>query len=304
MFQSPAAKTASRISKNARTGVEEIGKRLTYKQKFANFKTNWKANSWQATKAAAGTFWNGAWTNATDELQSWGGTFISRGAMDDYLEGMFDPEAKATSAMADPSVINTALRNIGRYLEGANHALMEKHTYEAGLVGGLGSWTSLIPNPVGILNLREKIRATDGVNKGKMVSRIKDLIANKRYGELISNVISNGLLNQYYTKKASDRDINFAVNYINDMLDKDNEFKSINQVYALDVAKDKTVSEQDSEAVSMTKAAASMLNLASLMSDATTAEVAQSSSIVRNAMDTIEKLLPENQKKLKPKERE
>lgn len=138
LFKTPSELSAS-YRRSAVEGVTETAnaagkKRL--KSKFDFLTTGGQTR--ELAKTVGAQMWGGAWTNATDELQSGGGRRINEDRMSQFISGMYN--GKALDARY------SIMDGVSSYFHGAVSALANENTYRAGLVGGLGSITSLIPN--------------------------------------------------------------------------------------------------------------------------------------------------------------
>jgi hypothetical protein len=269
MFKTPP-ELESMYGRRASQGIQEItnasGKnRLLSKFDFGTSGAQRK----ELLKTAVGQFWGGAWTNATDELQSGGGRQMNEDRMGQYIQGMYDGRAEAMNY----GVFDA----ISSYYTGAVKGLANENTYRAGLVGGLGSFTSFAPNGVGIIN-------------AKFTKEGKTQWANSSWREKVNMVTANGILNNYYAEKHGQQAVATKVDLINRMLNESNDFEAINQAIALDMASIDATNPEDANALRFLKAVQSIDMLNRFNEDKMSALVGEQSTVMQRAMATIEKL--------------
>lgn len=266
LFKTPS-ELASSYRRGAIEGVSESvnsagKKRLTSKFDFSTpgYQTR------ELAKTVGAQMWGGAWTNATDELQSAGGRRMNEDRMSQFISGMYN--GKALDARY------SILDGVSSYFHGAVSGLAEENTYRAGLVGGLGSMTSFAPNLTSIVttkNFRETWR-------------------NSSLGEKMNMILANGVLNEYYAKKQGQLQLMSTVDLVNKMLDETNDFEAIDQAIALDMASIDATNPEDANALSYLKAVQAIDMLNRFKEDKEAAMVGQESTVMQKAMTTIEKL--------------
>lgn len=275
IFNTPA-KRAQKAQRAATRGVTETANsakkmRISFKSDFEN-----GFSGKQFARVAGSQFWGGAWTNATDELQSEGARRMNQDRMTQFLNGVYDGKAFDTEY--------TAMQGISSYFSGALSGLAKGNTYRAGLVGGLGSWISFAPNFTSMLtteNFRETWR-------------------NASFGEKMNMIITNGVLNEYQSRKAAQQQLAATVEMVDKMLDETDDFSAIQDAIALDLATIDATNPEDSNALIFLKAIAAISGLRSFREDKESVKVGQSSSVLRKAMSTMDKLM--NQGKLSQSE--
>ena len=264
-------KTSSEMSASYRRGAMEgvtettnaAGKkRLTSKFDFLTIGGQAK----ELAKTVGSQWWSGAWTNATDELQSGGGRRINEDRMSQFISGMYN--GKALDARY--SVID----GVSSYFHGAVSALANENTYRAGLVGALGSMTSFTPNLTSLLTTKN----------------FKKTWRNSSFGEKMNMILANGILNEYYAKKQGQLQLKSTVDLVNKMLDETNDFEAIDQAIALDMASIDATNPEDANALSFLKAVQSIDMLNRFREDKEAAQVGEESTVMQKAMTTIEKL--------------
>ena len=266
LFKTPSEMSAS-YRRGAIEGVTETTnaagkKRLTSKFDFLTIGGQAK----ELAKTVGSQWWSGAWTNATDELQSGGGRRINEDRMSQFISGMYN--GKALDARY--SVID----GVSSYFHGAVSALANENTYRAGLVGGLGSMTSFTPNLTSLLTTKN----------------FKKTWRNSSFGEKMNMILANGILNEYYAKKQGQLQLKSTVDLVNKMLDETNDFEAIDQAIALDMASIDATNPEDANALSFLKAVQSIDMLNRFREDKEAAQVGEESTVMQKAMTTIEKL--------------
>ena len=264
-------KTSSEMSASHRRGAMEgvtettnaAGKkRLTSKFDFLTIGGQAK----ELAKTVGSQWWSGAWTNATDELQSGGGRRINEDRMSQFISGMYN--GKALDARY--SVID----GVSSYFHGAVSALANENTYRAGLVGALGSMTSFTPNLTSLLTTKN----------------FKKTWRNSSFGEKMNMILANGILNEYYAKKQGQLQLKSTVDLVNKMLDETDDFEAIDQAIALDMASIDATNPEDANALLFLKAVQLIDMLNRFREDKEAAQVGEESTVMQKAMTTIEKL--------------
>lgn len=266
LFKTPSEMSAS-YRRGAIEGVTETTNAAGKKRlasKFDFLTTGGQAK--ELAKTVGSQMWSGAWTNATDELQSGGGRRINEDRMSQFISGMYN--GKALDARY--SVID----GVSSYFHGAVSALANENTYRAGLVGGLGSMTSFTPNLTSLLTTKN----------------FKETWRNSSFGEKMNMILANGVLNEYYAKKQGQLQLKSTVDLVNKMLDETNDFEAIDQAIALDMASIDATNPEDANALSFLKAVQSIDMLNRFREDKEAAQVGEESTVMQKAMTTIEKL--------------
>lgn len=227
----------------------------------------------ELAKTVGAQMWGGAWTNATDELQSGGGRRMNEDRMSQFISGMYNGKALDTRY--------SVMDGVSSYFHGAVSALANENTYRAGLVGALGSGTSFVPNAFNLTKL---------ATSKEFREEWRQLRKEHKYGEMLNMVASNGILNEYYAKKQGQLQLRAIVNQVNDMLDNTNDFEAIDQAIALDMASIDATNPEDANALSFLKAVQSIDMLNRFREDKESAQVGEESTVMQKAMTTIEKL--------------
>ena len=290
LFNTAADRTASAIKRMAERVSEGEGMRLVYKNLL-------KGKEWGTFgKIAALQSWGGAWTNFTDEMQSWGGKQINQDMFSAYLNGFYNGQ----------SIDNTygAMDAVSSYFKGAMGSLAKGTTWKAGLVGGLGSVTSFAPNVSTIASIITTKSGREAWNNSSM-------------GEKVNMLINNGILNEYYGKKQGEAEIKKQVDYVNKLLEEQDNFSILRRAVALDRANLDVSNQEDKDVITFLKAIQSMSLLHQFQDDSGLQEysnsrikrwlknkfggnenalnaVAQQSSILTKALSEIEDIANSN----------
>lgn len=209
-----AASAAKRLTKN----VSENEGRLSFKSLIDGRKLR------TIGKITASQAWGGAWTNFTDEMQSWGGKQINQDRFSSYLNGFYNGQASDDTYGAMDAVAS--------YFNGAMASLAKDTTWSAGLVGLTGSLFTFAPNIT-------SIATTIGTKRGREAWRKASL------GEKANMIFSNGVLNEYYGKKQGEAEIKEYVNAVNKLLDEQDNFSILKDAVALDRASIDVENQED-----------------------------------------------------------
>lgn len=213
-----AASAAKRLTKN----VSENEGRLTFKSLIDGRKLR------TIGKIAASQAWGGAWTNFTDEMQSWGGKQINQDRFSSYLNGFYNGQASDDTYGAMDAVAS--------YFNGAMASLAKGTTWNAGLVGATGSLFTFAPNIT-------SIATTIGTKGGREAWR------KASFGEKANMIFSNGVLNEYYGKKQGEAEVRKYVETINNLLDEQDNFSILKDAVALDRASIDVENQEDKNAL-------------------------------------------------------
>ncbi len=219
-----AASAARRLSKN----VSENEGRLTFKSLLKDT----KAKSLALGKIALHQGWGGAWTNFTDEMQSWGGKQINQDRFSSYLNGFYNGQASDDTYGAMDAVAS--------YFNGAMASLAKGTTWSAGLVGATGSLFTFAPNIT-------SIATTIATKRGREAWR------EASFGEKANMLFSNGVLNEYYGKKQGEAEVRKYVETINKLLDEQDNFSILKDAVALDRASIDVENQEDKNALTYLK---------------------------------------------------
>lgn len=220
-----AASAARRLSKN----VSENEGRLTFKSLLEGA----QAKSIALGKIALRQGWGGAWTNFTDEMQSWGGKQINQDRFSSYLDGFYNGQASDDTYGAMDAVAS--------YFNGAMASLAKGTTWSAGLVGLTGSLFTFAPNIT-------SIATTIGTKRGREAWR------KASFGEKANMIFSNGVLNEYYGKKQGEAEVRKYVETINNLLDEQDNFSILKSAVALDRASIDVENQEDKNALTYLQA--------------------------------------------------
>lgn len=262
----------------------EASKFLTRGQKLKQF-----------GKTLGSQAWGGAWTNGTDDMQVDAAEMINNDSYQRYLDAYKNGEALAdTYGFAD---------GLYSYLKGLSNSMGQETTWNSALVGGLGSVVNFTPNFANIARLatkegreayknsftKEVVRGENGIpvkNEDGSI-KYKDLKWTNNWMERANYLIQNGVLNTYYGKKQSERDLQSHADYVNNLLDSYNDFKDIEKLVASNIATENLQNPGDAKTLQFVKALHAINTLEKLAvnsKDPTTL-----SSVVQNAKEFIDK---------------
>jgi hypothetical protein len=194
------------------------------------------------SKIVGKQMWGGAWTNGTDDMMVDAAERISADQynmyLNDYLTG---------SSLADTYGFADGLFS---YINGLQNSLGQGTTWNAALVGGMGSVLSATPNMANIAHLMTKEGRNEYKNKftRRPVRNENGEIVRNQFGEPItegirwrdnpverlSYFIQNGVLNSYYGAMQQERDLENHAMYVNDLLDQYEDFKMIEDILSSD----------------------------------------------------------------------
>lgn len=255
------------LTRNVTEATNKAGKKRLF---FKSWINSTSAQKKELAKTALTGFWNGSWTNFTDEWQSEGGRKINEDRVNLFLDGMYDGDAASTEYS-----IMDGLRS---YMGGVARANFKESTWNAGLVGGLGSTTNFMPTISNILSL-------------KMAGKsFRKTWKEASFGEKVNLLFANGVLSEYYAKKNAAKSIAANVDLVNKIIDDNNEFENINDIIALDLADMDVENPEDSKALNFIKSIQILNLLQTLGNDPTLNRISRTSSIIEKAMSAIEKL--------------
>lgn len=227
LFNTAADRAASSARRLARNLSEKESRRLLFKSLIDGKKLK------TIGKITASQAWGGAWTNFTDEMQSWGGKQINQDRFSSYLSGFYNGQASDD--------IYGAIDAVTSYFNGAMASLAKGTTWKAGLVGATGSLTSFAPNVA-------SIATTIGTKRGREAWRKASL------GERANMIFNNGVLNEYYGKKQGESEIKRYVDIVNKLLDEQDNFSILKSAVALDRASIDVSNQEDKNAITYLKA--------------------------------------------------
>ena len=240
LFNTAADRAASSARRLARNLSEKESRRLLFKSLIDGKKLK------TIGKITASQAWGGAWTNFTDEMQSWGGKQINQDRFSSYLSGFYNGQASDD--------IYGAIDAVTSYFNGAMASLAKGTTWKAGLVGATGSLTSFAPNVA-------SIATTIGTKRGREAWRKASL------GEKVNMIFNNGVLNEYYGKKQGESEIKRYVDIVNKLLDEQDNFSILKSAVALDRASIDVSNQEDKNAITYLKAVNAISLLHQFQSD-------------------------------------
>ncbi len=250
----------------------------------------------QLGKTAASQVWGGAWTNGTDDMQVDAAERINEDSFNRYLDAWESGNAMAaTYGLAD---------GLYSYVKGLQNSLGQETTWNAALVGGVGSAVNVTPNFANIASLftkqgrqfykdnfrrsvernpetGEPLKNADGSIKYKNYSKWHDPMGQVNF------FLQNGILSSYYGKKQSERDLQSHADYVNNLLDEYNDFADIEHLVAANLASDNLENVGDEKTANFLKALHAIRTLNNL--DKSSKDSTTMSSVVQNAKNLISK---------------
>lgn len=269
LFQNPKQLAQTGLGKQIKKTVSEVQTAKGARLKFDATLKGTKGISREVGRIGKDQFIGGAWTNFTDEMQSEGGRAINEDRFAAYLNGEYDGEGGFDTY--NPMV---------SYLRGFTRALNKKTTWEAGLVGGLGSLLPMLNfGSIGRLALsskvREEYRQADALTKANML-------------------ITHGILNEYQALRTDEAQIREAVQVVNNLLDRTENFEDFIDSMALDLANADVTNEHDKTITSFLKAldAVHLLNTTDLSNSENNVvgQVANNSTIIDQVKSTLDEV--------------
>ena len=295
LYQNPTGLT-KKVSASLK-GLEEIttkdgAKRLAAKtSKFLTKKDKWL----NFGKTVVSQAWGGAWTNGTDDMQVDAAERINEDSFNRYLEAYQNGEALAdTCGFVD---------GLYSYMKGLGNSLGQETTWNAAAVGALGSLVNFTPNFANIARLgtkegreayRNNFRREVRRDENGMPLRNEDgSIQYKELGKLhdwrgqFNYFIQNGVLNNYYGMKQTERDMQSHADYVNNILDYYNDFADIEHLVASNLASENIESMGDEKTLDFIKALHAVNTLNGLGRNSSAP--ATMSSVVQNAKTLIDK---------------
>lgn len=217
-------------------------------------------------KAALSQAWGGAWTNYTDEWATGGA-----GAANDYaFEKVIKDEYKE-DAYTDFDVYNRSY--VDSYLNGVIETNLKRSTWDAGIIGAGGSLISGIPNAHSILHSKEA----------------RQQWKNGDFFQKVGTLYQNGFLSKYNELLNTETARENMVNYVNELVDKFEDFDAIRTALQAKIAEKNAVNKDDADLTAYLNAVVAMRQLRAFQSqlDPQAAGVAVKSSIYTEAVDRM-----------------
>lgn len=201
-------------------------------------------------KIAGSQMWGGAWTNGTDDMMVDAAERTANDSYQRYLNAYENGESVAdVYGLAD---------GLYSYWKGLQNSLGQETTWNAAAVGGLGSVVSASPNMANIAHLASKegreayknsfqkryVYETDekGFKKIKRDEQgnpvMEDISASENWRERLNYFIQNGVLNNYYGRKQSERELQNHADYVNRFLDDQNDFDELDDLVTTNILND------------------------------------------------------------------
>lgn len=296
LYSNPSG--ATRKVSNAFKGLREITtadgrKRLvTNASKFLTKKDKLK----ELGKTIGSQVWGGAWTNGTDDMMTDAAERINSDSYSRYLDSYQNGKPMAdTYGLAD---------GIYSYFMGLSNSMGQETTWNAAVVGGLGSIVTVAPHFTNIASLMTKsgrenyknnyqqryVRDENGfIEKNEDgTPKIEKLKWKDNWRDRLGFFIQNGVLNTYYGKKQSERDLQNHADFVNGILDDYNDFQDIEHLIASSNAMDEADSDESKKTAKFIHALNSINVLNNLAKDGN--DPATMSSVVTNAKEMLSQL--------------
>lgn len=296
LYSNPSG--ATRKVSNAFKGLREITtadgrKRLvTDASKFLTKKDKLK----ELGKTIGSQVWGGAWTNGTDDMMTDAAERINSDSYSRYLDSYQNGKPMAdTYGLAD---------GIYSYFMGLSNSMGQETTWNAAVVGGLGSIVTVAPHFTNIASLMTKsgrenyknnyqqryVRDENGfIEKNEDgTPKIEKLKWKDNWRDRLGFFIQNGVLNTYYGKKQSEKDLQNHADFVNGILDDYNDFQDIEHLIASSNAMDEADSEESKKTARFIHALNSINVLNNLAKDGN--DPATMSSVVTNAKEMLSQL--------------
>lgn len=296
LYSNPSG--ATRKVSNAFKGLREITtadgrKRLfTDASKFLTKKDKLK----ELGKTIGSQVWGGAWTNGTDDMMTDAAERINSDSYSRYLDSYQNGKPMAdTYGLID---------GIYSYFMGLNNSMGQETTWNAAAVGGLGSIVTITPHFTNIASLMTKsgrenyknnyqqryVRDENGfIEKNEDgTPKIEKLKWKDNWRDRLGFFIQNGVLNTYYGKKQSERDLQNHADFVNGILDDYNDFQDIEELIASSNAMDEADSKESKKTARFIHALKSINVLNNLANDGN--DPATMSSVVTNAKEMLSQL--------------
>lgn len=167
---------------------------------------------------------DGGWTNYTDELQSSGGKYISNDSFDNYLAGMYDPEAERQVYSAGDGLLS--------YLKGAEAVIGKESSIKAYLIGAAGGFN---PTP----NIAKLVRfAIPGKNyRDAAIAEWQKNAKDGNPANNIATILINPVLSQYVADKGAMQQDQARNKYIKAYINRvDEEARELRSAMAANLA--------------------------------------------------------------------
>lgn len=217
-------------------------------------------------KAALSQAWGGAWTNYTDEWATGGAREANDYAFEQVIRNEYGEDAGVEFDVAHSNTLEA-------YLNGVLDTSIKDSSFEAGLVGGFGSIISGVPNTHSILHSKEA----------------RQQWKNGDFFQKVGTLYQNGFLSKYNELLNTETARENMVNYVNELVDKFEDFDAIKTALQAKIAEKKVVNKDDADLTAYLNAVVAMRQLRAFQSqlDPQAAGVAAKSSIYTEAVDRM-----------------
>lgn len=295
LYQNPSGVTR-RVSSSLK-GIKEITtkdglKRLTTDpSKFKTFGQKAK----EFGKTVGSQAWGGAWTNGSDDMMVDAAERINDDSYNRYLDAYKNGEALASTY--------NFIDGLYSYMKGFQNSMGQETTWNSTKVGALGSIINFAPNFTNIASLATKqgrqsykdtfrrelqrdengmlLKNEDGSLKYKEKGRFSNI------GGQFNFFVQNGILNSYYGKKMTEKDVQSHADYVNKILDDHNDFQDIEGMMAANMAAENYANPGDAKTMQFLNALYAMKVLRNIGENAD--DPTALSSTVQKAKELIDK---------------
>ncbi len=264
--------------------------------KFATNKQKWA----QLGKQVGRQVWGGFWTNGTDDMMVDAAERINNDSFNQYLNAFHDGRA-----IADVYGFGDGLYS---YWNGLYNSLGQRTTWEAGIVGGLGSIISAAPNMANVVSLatkegrdayknaftRRNVYETDAsgfktLKRDANGNPVTEAVsAKENWRDRAAFFIQNGVLSEYYGAKQAEVQAQDHADYINKINDDFDDFKAISGLVSSSIGRDNVENLTDEKTMSFVNAIQSVNALHQISKDEKNASVY--STIIEGTNAKLEKL--------------
>ena len=217
-------------------------------------------------KAALSQAWGGAWTNYTDEWATGGARAANDYAFEQVIRDEYGEDAGIEFDIAHSNILEA-------YLNGVLDTAVKDSSFEAGLVGGVGSIISGVPNAHSILHSKEA----------------RQQWKNGDFFQKVGTLYQNGFLSKYNELLNTETARENMVNYVNELVDKFEDFDAIRTALQVKIAEKDAVNKDDADLTAYLNAVVAMRQLRAFQGslDPQAAGVAAKSSIYTEAVDRM-----------------
>lgn len=239
--------------------------------------------------------WGGGWTNGTDDMQVDGAEKVNEDAYNMYL----DNYSKAKAA-ADTYGFTDWVQSTINGLENSMGQATTARAFGIGLAGSTFAGQLHIANIASLMtksgreafkrNFQERVlRDADGIalKNEDGTFKTEKVGWKENWRDRLGFLVQNGVLNEYYGAKQNLRNLQEQADFINNMLDSYDDFKSIEELVAATNGEDNATNFKDKKTAARIRAIQALSALNRLGNNKN--DPATMSSVVQNAKEFIRK---------------